>query len=70
LAEAKYAKDNYFDIYIDNKTRSDAVALARAHFQRSFRDRLGIKYFVPDPKNGVKQLYQSLFSGSCHFLKV
>jgi hypothetical protein len=53
LAEAKYAKTNHFDLYINNKTRPDAMALARSHFQKDFRDRLGIKYYVPDPKNGA-----------------
>jgi hypothetical protein len=56
LAEAKYAKNNFFEMYVNNKTRPDAMTLARAKFQKDFRDRLGIKYYVPDPRNGAQRL--------------
>jgi hypothetical protein len=33
-------------------TRAEAVALAHKHLKTKFKERLGVKYFVPDPING------------------
>ena len=50
MAEHKFARQNFFDLYCANK--SQAVKLAHEHFKMEFKNQLGIKYFIPDPQNG------------------
>ena len=52
MAECKYAKSHYFNMYCNRETRSDAITLAHNHFKSEFMSKLCVKYFVPDPVNG------------------
>ena len=52
MAEEKYARLNMTDMYLDPKTKKLALSNVRKLFQREFQEQLGIKYFVPDPRNG------------------
>ena len=69
MAEHKWAKTHHFDIYcgenyVKNKntdTRAEAVALAHNQFKTQFKEKLGIKYFVPDPINGKVVMKSACF---------
>ena len=60
MAEHKWAKTHHFDLYCGEKyvkdrtrdTRAEVVGLAHSHFKMKFKEKLGVKYFVPDPING------------------
>ena len=52
MSECKYAYTHYTDKYVNPKTRPAVLKEVRKHFQREFKEQLGIKYFVPDPING------------------
>ena len=52
MAEARYARLYLPDQYCNPQTRKSALLVVRKIFQQEFKERLGIKYFVPDPKNG------------------
>ena len=53
MAEEKFAILNYPDLYYDQKDgRKKALELSRSSFKNDFKEILGIKYFIPDAKNG------------------
>ena len=53
MAEEKHAILNYPDIYFDpEQGKKPALDKSRAVFKHNFKEQLGIKYFIPDPKNG------------------
>ena len=51
-SEHKYAQIHLSDLYFNPKTKEKALKTAREHFQTQFKNKLGIKYFMPDPRNG------------------
>ena len=52
IAEHKYARNHFANMYCDEKTKAESVKNAHEHFKSEFKKQLGIKYFVPDPING------------------
>ena len=52
MCEHKYARTHMCELYCDSRTRGQALAAAHKHFMSEFKNKLGIKYFVPDPING------------------
>ena len=53
MAEEKHAVLNYPDIYFNpEQGKKQALEKTRAVFKLNFKEQLGIKYFIPDPKNG------------------
>ena len=58
MAEVKFAKTHYLDLYYANPTKANpnpiksTVKIAHEHFKAEFLRLLNLKYFVPDPQNG------------------
>ena len=55
MAEHKYISNNFPSLYFDVKQRADSLKFPHDHFKSEFMKRLGVKYFIPDPINGVIQ---------------
>ena len=56
MSEAKYARQYFGEKYCNSKTKNAALLDARKVFQKEFREKLGIKYYVPDPKESLKNM--------------
>ena len=76
MAEHKWAKTHHFDLYCGEKyvkdrtrdTRAEVVGLAHSHFKMKFKEKLGVKYFVPDPINGkVVMKFSDIFLENIYF---
>ena len=52
MAEAKYARLYFTNMYCNPQSKKCALMDVRKLFQKQFKPKLGIKYFIPDPKNG------------------
>lgn len=52
LAETKYAKTHFPKMYYDPKTEKAAIEKSHEIIKQEFKDKLSVKYFVPDPING------------------
>ena len=52
MAEHKYAKEHFPEQYLDSKQKQESLKQARAIFKDKFKVKLGVKYYVPDPRNG------------------
>ena len=53
MAEEKHAVLNYPDIYFNpEQGKKQALEKTQAVFKLNFKEQLGVKYFIPDPKNG------------------
>ena len=61
MSEAKYARQYFGEKYCNSKTRNAALLDARKVFQKEFREKLGIKYYVPDPKGSLKNMLHYRF---------
>ena len=68
MAEAKYACLYLVKKIHNSKTRNAALLEARKVFQKEFKEKLGIKYYVPDPKGSLKNMqYYGLIKESVYF---
>ena len=52
LSEHKHARANFPALYFGHKTEAKAIALSHQIFKDKFKERLGVKYFVPEPASG------------------
>ena len=52
MSEHKFAEKYLPQVYRTPKSKQAALSEARNHFRKQFRLKLGLKYFVADPRNG------------------
>ena len=69
MSEVKCACLYFGEKYCNSKTKNAALLDARKVFQKEFREKLGIKYYVPDPKGSLKNMWHYRFIWENVYLK-